>query len=140
MKALLYTADLLAFIFLIIVFGCNKELSFEKHIAAGTLKHAFGICFAQIVHGTLYNGVTPTADTTYVEVKINVTQSARLLFLQTSKMDFNLLTQVFLKSRGINIVKLKPIGTPLAHVPTNFTITFDPVFVLWLLMFTTVRS
>ena len=125
MKAHLDISHVLAFVLFMFLFGCVKEFSFEKHIAAGTLKDAFGICFAQTTHGTFYNGITPAADTTYIEVKVNVTTIGRYSVFTDKQNGFQFGDSGIFETMGINIIKLKPAGIPLAHAPTNFTIRFD---------------
>ena len=102
-----------------------KNSALKNISPAGTLKDAFGICFAQTMHGTFYNGITPAADTTYVEVKVNVTTIGRYSVFTDNQNGFQFADSGVFETPGINIIKLKPAGTPLAHVPTNFTIRFD---------------
>ncbi|HEY6978304.1 MAG TPA: hypothetical protein VH396_18530, partial [Chitinophagaceae bacterium] len=119
------TRSIFTFIILIIVIGCVKEFSYENHIAAGTLKDSFGACFSQTIHGTFYNGITPVADTTYVEVKVNVTKTGSYFVSTDEQNGFQFSDSGVFETAGINIIKLKPTGTPLAHIATNFIITFD---------------
>lgn len=125
MKAALNTTKIFAFIFFIIAFSCRKEFSFEKHIAKGTLKDISGVCFPQILHGTFYNGIKPDFNTAYVEVKVNVTTAGSYSILTDTQNGFRFVDSGIFKTVGINIIKLKPIGTPIAHMPTGFTIRFD---------------
>jgi hypothetical protein len=108
MKATLYTTQVFAFILFIIVFGCAKEFSFEKYIAKGTLKDSFGICFSQTIHGTFYNSITPGVDTTYVEVKVNVTTTGSYSVFTDEQNGFQFADSGIFKTAGINIIKLKP--------------------------------
>ncbi|MBA2561439.1 MAG: hypothetical protein H0V14_00740 [Chitinophagaceae bacterium] len=124
-KAALNTMQIIAFIFLMIAFSCQKELSLENHIATGTLKEASGICFPQILHGTFYNGVTPGEDTAYVEVKVNVFTAGSYSIFTDAQNGLMFADSGVFKTAGINIIKLKPGGTPIAPVATDFTIRFD---------------
>src|SRR6266498_381801 len=123
MKAALNTTKIFAFILFIIVFGCAKEYSFENHIAKGTLKDTSGICFVQIIHGTFYNGITPGSDTTYVEVKVNVTTTGSYSIFTDMQNGFRFSDSGVFKTAGINIIKLKPVGTPVTHMPTSIITT-----------------
>lgn len=125
MKAALNTTKIFAFILFIIVFGCAKEYSFESHIAKGTLKDTSGICFVQIIHGTFYNGITPGSDTAYVEVKVNVITTGSYSIFTDMQNGFRFSDSGVFKTAGINIIKLKPVGTPVTHMPTSFIIRFD---------------
>jgi hypothetical protein len=125
MKATLNTTRVTAFILLVIGFGCAKEFSFEKNIATGTLKDSFGSCFSQTIHGTFYNDITPVADTNYIEVKVNVPTTGSYSVYTDKQNGFQFADSGIFKTAGINVIKLKPIGTPLAHVSTNFIISFD---------------
>src|SRR5437764_596633 len=108
MKAILNTTQILAFILIVFVFGCAKEFSFEKHVAKGTLKDSSGICFAQTIHGTFYNGITPGADTAYVEVKVNVAITGSYSVFTDEQNGFRFADSGVFKTAGINIIKLKP--------------------------------
>ena len=112
------------FIFFVIAFGCQKELTLER-IAKGTLKDASGVCLPQILHGTFYNGVRPNSNTAYVEVKVNVTSTGSYSIFTETKNGFLFADSGVFKTAGINIIKLKPIGTPSAPRPTDFVIRFD---------------
>jgi hypothetical protein len=125
MKAALNATKIFVFIFFVIAFSCGKEFSFEKYIGTGTLKDESGICFPQTLHGTFYDGVTPGVDTAYVEVKVNVITSGRYSISTNIQNGFRFVDSGVFKNIGINIIKLKPTGTPIAHLPTEFTIRFD---------------
>ena len=97
MKAALYTTKILAFILFIIPFSCQKEFSRENHIAKGTLKDVSGTCFPSTVHGKFYNGVTPDGNTTYVEVKVNVTKTGSYSIFTDIQNGLRFADSVFLK-------------------------------------------
>src|SRR5688572_10394954 len=122
MKAALHTRQVFVLIFIVITFSCRKELSLENHIAKGTLKDGSGICFSQTIHGIFYNGLTADINTTYVEVKVNVIKTGSYSILTDAQNGFRFVDSGVFKNAGINIIKLKPTGTPIAHVPTGFTI------------------
>jgi hypothetical protein len=124
MKAVLNTTQILSFL-LIITFSCKKELSFENRNAIGTLKDPSGLCFSNTAHGTFYNGITPSGDTTYIEVKVNVSKPGSYTIFTDLQNGFKFEGSGTVEHEGINIIKLKSTGTPVDHVPTYFTIRFD---------------
>ncbi len=124
MKAALHL-QIFAFSLLTILSGCWKEYSFEDHAAKGTLKDSSGICFPQTLHGTFYNGITPGADTAYIAVAVNVTKVGSYSIFTDTQNGFGFAASGNFTNAGINIISLKPNGTPIDHVPTHFTIRFD---------------
>ncbi|MEP7110239.1 MAG: hypothetical protein ABI760_19745 [Ferruginibacter sp.] len=114
-----------AFILLTIAFGCRKEYSFENHDARGSLKDSAGICFAQSIHGTFYNGITPGTDTAYIEVKVNVIKAGTYSIFTDTQNGLRFADSGVFTNVGINIINLRPGGTPINHVPANFTLRFD---------------
>ncbi|MEO6290172.1 MAG: hypothetical protein ABIO76_09640 [Ginsengibacter sp.] len=125
MKAALNTRQILAIIVFITTFSCQKELSLENHIAEGTLRDSSGICFSNTVKGTFYNGVTPGTDTTYVEIKVNVSKTGTYTISTDLQNGFSFADFGTFNNTGINIIRLKSTGTPITNVPTNFMIRFD---------------
>ena len=77
------------------------------------------------VHGTFYNGVTPGSDTAYVEVKVRVDSVGSYTITTDLQNGFMFADSGFFNTTGINIVRLKPIGTPILQKPTLFTVSFD---------------
>ncbi len=108
---------------------CKKEYSVETGIttvdATGSLKDSSGNCIPATVAGTFYNGVTPGSDTAYVEVKVNVDTAGSYVITTDLQNGFMFADSGFFSTTGINIIKLKPIGTPILQKPTLFTVNFD---------------
>ena len=126
MKAALHPLQIFAFVFLIIIIsGCWKEYSIEDHAAKGTLKDSSGICFPQTLHGTFYNGITPGTDTSFITILVNVTKVGSYSISTDTQNGFGFSNSGTFTSVGINTIDLKPIGTPVEHVPTHFKISFD---------------
>jgi hypothetical protein len=125
MKAVLNITQIFGFIFLIIFFSCQKELNFETHLAKGTLKDGLGTCFPQKLYGTFYNGVTPNSDSAYVEVKVNVISAGNYSIFTDTKNGLHFADSGRFTTAGINIIRLKPTGIPIAPRPTDFLIRFD---------------
>ncbi len=109
--------------------SCKKEYSVETGIttvdATGSLKDSSGNCLPASVVGTFYNGVTPGSDTAYVEVKVNVDTAGSYVITTDLQNGFMFADSGFFSTTGINIVRLKPIGTPILQKPTFFTVYFD---------------
>lgn len=115
----------------IALFSCQKEFSLEKGNilpAEGSLWDSAGNCLPDSVHGTFYNGVTPGQDTAYVEVQVNVTQTGAYSITSDLQDGFQFYDSGFFSNTGINIIRLKPIGTPIIPTTSTFNINFDSTF------------
>ena len=113
-----------------LVISCQKDFSVETgnmQVAAGSLWDSTGNCLPDTVIGTFYNGVTPGSDTAYVEIQVNVTQTGSYNITTTPPLQngFEFADSGFFSNTGINIIRLKPIGTPILNTPTTFTVSFD---------------
>ena len=111
-------------------FSCQKDFSIENgntQVAAGSLWDSSGNCLPDTVIGTFYNGVTPGSDTAYVEIQVNVTQTGSYNITTTPPLEngFEFADSGFFSNTGINIIRLKPIGTPILNTSTTFTVSFD---------------
>ena len=125
MKALRNATQMLSFIILMLAQGCVKEFSFENHSASGTLRDASGNCFFNALHGTFYTGITPDNDTAYMEVKVNVLKTGSYTIYTNSQNGLQFAYSGVFDVTGINTIKLKPLGTPINAVPTDFAIRLD---------------
>lgn len=125
MKAAVNTLLIFAFISLLIIFSCSKELSFEDYAAEGTLKDSTGICFSSIVHGTFYNGVIAGSDTAYIEVKVNVQKTGNYKISTDVQNGLQFADYGVFEKLGLTTIKLKPAGQALTHTSTTFNIVFD---------------
>lgn len=127
------TRNLISFCFLLCAIAlfsaCQKEYSIETGKttvdAIGSLKDSAGNCMPDSVVGTFYNGVTPGSDTAYVEVKVRVDSVGSYTITTDLQNGFMFADSGFFNTTGINIVRLKPIGTPILQKPTLFTVSFD---------------
>ena len=119
---------LLSFSLLFFV-SCQKELSEENGNtntpATGSLKDSTGACYTSTVSGTFYNGVTPGPDTCYVSVQVNVTAAGTYNISTDLQNGFKFADSGFFNTTGMQTILLKPIGTPILNIRTNFTYTFD---------------
>ena len=108
--------------------SCQKELSSEVGLldsAKGTLKDSTDNCMPVTVHGTYYGGITPGADTCFIDLRVNVTKTGSYSISTDMQNGFKFVDSGFFNAIGINIIKLKPIGTPIIPVATIFSVSFD---------------
>ncbi len=117
-------------LWLLVLPACNKEVSLETGSnpiidAVGSLKDTLGNCLPDSVAGTFYNGITPGSDTAYVQIQVNVTTAGSYTISTDQQNGFMFADSGFFASTGLNIVNLKPIGTPILPIPTTFTVVFD---------------
>jgi hypothetical protein len=109
--------------------SCQKEISEENgnglENAQGSLWDTLGNCLPDSVHGTFYNGITPGSDTCFVEIQVNVTQTGSYNISTDLQNGFQFVDSGFFNATGINIIRLKPIGTPIIPVTTVFSVSFD---------------
>ncbi len=108
--------------------SCQKEYSIENGYvgnATGTLYDDAGDCMADTVHGHFYNAITPGRDTAYVAVKVNVANPGSYTIVSNTQNGVYFSDSGFFTSAGINTVKLRPVGTPVAIGTNSYTISFD---------------
>lgn len=111
--------------------SCQKEYSNESgiaQVAAGSLKDSTGNCLPDSVIGTYYDGITPGSDTAYVEVQVNVTKTGSYSIATDLQNGFLFSDSGYFTSTGINVIRLKPIGTPTFPKASVFTVSFDSSF------------
>ncbi|HRH60104.1 MAG TPA: hypothetical protein PL045_06010, partial [Chitinophagaceae bacterium] len=109
--------------------ACQKEVSKETGTvvveADGSLQDSLGNCYPSVVHGTFYNGVTPGSDTAYVELTVNVAAAGTYSISTDLQNGFLFADSGFFNATGLNVIKLKPIGTPILQKSTTFSVAFD---------------
>lgn len=113
---------------LLIFSACQKEMSIEfpKSLAAeGSLKDSTGNCLKDSIAGTYYGGIEPGRDTAYIMVDVNVTTTGSYSIYTNTQDGFYFSDSGYFSTKGINTIKLKPIGTPIIAGPYDFNITFD---------------
>lgn len=97
-----------------------------KNISStGSLKDSSGNCFADSVVGTFYNGITPGSDTAYVLIKVDVKTTGTYNISTDMQNGFSFSDSGYFNTTGINTITLKPSGTPILPIITDFTVTFD---------------
>lgn len=117
-------------LFLIYLPSCQKDLSLESGndsllTATGSLKDSFGSCLPDTLYGTFYNGITPGSDTAFIEIKVQVDQTGSYVISSDQQNGMLFSDSGFFVSTGVNVVRLKPIGTPILPIPTVYTVNFD---------------
>lgn len=109
--------------------GCQKEYSLENGIlnspATGSLTDSLGMCLGNTVHGTYYNGITPGGDTAFVDIQVNVITPGSYNIKSNLQNGFLFADSGFFNTTGITTVRLRPLGTPIIQVLTDFLVTFD---------------
>ncbi|MFT4154641.1 hypothetical protein [Parafilimonas sp.] len=122
------------FIYLLVVtcfllfFSCQKEYSYEEGsvlAAEGSLLDSSGDCLPSTIYGTYYNGITPGSDTAYVEIEVNVTQTGSYNIQSDTLNGLSFSDSGYFSSTGINIVQLKPNGTPIIYTTSTYSYSFD---------------
>ena len=114
--------------FCLILAACQKEYSteFPRGLAAeGSLQDSTGNCMHDSIVGTFYGGVEPGRDTAYILVKVNVTNTGSYSIYTDTQDGFYFSDSGYFSARGLNTIKLKPVGTPIIAGPYSFNITFD---------------
>ncbi len=117
--------------FVIVVVGCQKELSFEgsNAPAKGSLKSdATGDCLPKTVNGTYMatNPLVPTTNTISVQVNVSTTGSY-VVGTDTVNGYYFRAVGIF-TTLGINNVTLRGYGTPFTGGVNNFVVSFDTTF------------
>ena len=129
MKKIIILSFILLPIFFVFFTACQKEISTENGNtdiqAAGSLKDSTGACYPAVVSGTFYNGITPGSDTCYVSVQVNITTAGSYNISTDLQNGFKLSDSGFFNTTGLQTIKLKPIGTPILNIATDFTYLFD---------------
>lgn len=115
--------------FFLTLAACQKEMSIEVPVnltAEGTLKDTTtGDCLRDSVAGTYYNGVEPGRDTAYILVDVNVTNAGSYSIYTNTNNGIYFSDSGYFSAKGLNTIKLKPVGTPILVGPFDYNITFD---------------
>jgi hypothetical protein len=129
MKSILSAIFIISCGSLLLFSSCQKEISDENgsslDSAMGTLKDTSDNCLPDSVHGTYYGGITPGSDTCFVELQVNVTETGSYNISTDLQNGFQFIDSGFFNATGINVIRLKPIGTPIIPIATIFTVSFD---------------
>lgn len=115
-------------ILLLFFYACKKEYSQEGAIPSqGSLQTDLGECLPKVVHGTYVAGQTFT-DSNYIDVRLEVGQTGPFYIYTDTVNGYFFKLQGNFVNTGINTVRLKGAGTPLAAGENVFTVFFDSSF------------
>lgn len=116
---------------LVLVIGCQKEVSFETggSPSKGSLQSdASGDCLPKTVNGAYIAGTPLVAATNTITVQVNVTTAGSyLVYTDTVNGYFFRATGSF-TALGANTVTLRSNGTPFAARIDNFVVNYDTTF------------
>ena len=108
--------------------SCKKEESVEKgQPAQGSLQDDLGDCLPKKVNGTYVVNETLT-DSNYIEVAIDVVKAGAYTVFTDTLNGYSFKGNGNFGTPGVNIVRLKSIGKPLAAGDDDFTVIFDSSF------------
>jgi len=111
-------------ILLLLATSCRKEYSLEYE-PTNTLKDEQGICLPSAIHGSFFKSIELDNDTAYLELQVNVAVTG-LYFITTDLQNgFQFADSGTFNTTGLQIVHLKPAGTPVDTGYTNFTVCYD---------------
>lgn len=121
---MLHTIVLLAFI--ISAFdSCKKSDPSGGRSAQGSLQGSDGFCLPGTVHGAWYAGVTPGADTNYVDIGVNVSRTGSYRISSDTVNGVVFSGSGSFTSTGLQTIRLNASGTFSVVGMANFNITFD---------------
>ena len=119
---------------LFIFSACAKEESFETGtvtgFATGSLKNLAGDCQDISIKGQYVRDST-LRDSSYVVVQVNFTTPGLYNITTDTENGFKFQDSGYMINTGLQSVKLKAVGKPLATQPTNFTVSFDTSFCIF---------
>lgn len=116
---------------LIIVAGCQKELSFEmgNEPAEGSLQSDInGECLPKTVNGTYASGVPLVATDNTISLQVNVTKTGAYVISTDTVNGFYFRAIGTFTSLGGTNVTLRGNGTPFASGINNFVVAFDSTY------------
>src|ERR1700712_5155230 len=115
---------------LLLLTGCQRELSFENVTGAassGTLKSsATGDCLPSTLNGIYKAGVQVSADN-YINVDVNVTKTGTYTIATDTLNGIVFSSTGSFNTTGVNTVRLQAFGKPLSAATTIFSIRYGAV-------------
>jgi hypothetical protein len=111
---------------IIIIFSCQRELSFEEGKASvGSLKKdIIGDCLPITVSGTFIVGRN-VSDTNYIEVEVNITSPGTYLIRTDTINGYSFKGTGSFSNTGSYHVKLTGLGIPIAQGSNDFAVIYD---------------
>ncbi len=113
---------------LVVIMGCQKELSFEgdSSPAEGSLQSDInGDCLPKSVNGVYVAAKPLAADTNTISVSVNVVKTGSYVISSDTVNGYFFRATGIFTTPGVNTVTLRGNGTPFAAGVNNFVITFD---------------
>lgn len=108
--------------------SCQKAFSLDISIANGTLwDSTTKACPVDRVVGTFYDGIKPGQDTAYVLVNVDVTTVGDYTITSNTVNGMYFSNSGTFTNTGINTIRLKPAGTPVAIGTSSYSIGFGSV-------------
>ncbi len=118
-------------IFLLVLAGCQKELSLENNMggakAEGTLLDSMGNCQSAIVRGAYVMDSTMT-DSNYALINVNFTGIGKYVISTDTVNGIWLIDSGYVQVVGAKPIKLKAYGTPILPIASNFLVQFNGQF------------
>ena len=93
--------------------------------AKGSLQDLKGNCLPGATHGSWIAGLTPNADSCYVDVTVQVTAPGSYLIVSDSSNGVQFSDSGVFTQTGSQTIRLKPRGLFTTASPTSFQISFD---------------
>src|SRR6187431_1736690 len=120
------THSLLFFLLLMILFSCQRELSFENgQQSKGSLKaDANGDCLPMKIAGTYLTTVS-LGDTNYLEVTVDVSSPGSYNISSNTVNGFSFKGSGNFSATGITTIRLNGTGKPATVGINNFIVQFD---------------
>ncbi|HRI19357.1 MAG TPA: hypothetical protein PLA68_00320 [Panacibacter sp.] len=110
---------------LLLIFSCSCKKGTDGFAAAiWRLEDSSGIC-ASVIHGEFYAGIQPDKDSCYILVSVNVTQTGSYKILTGLQNGMLFYDSGFFNNTGIQMIRLKPSGTPVNEGTTDYAVNFN---------------
>ena len=113
---------------LIVIIGCQKELSFElgNTPGHGSLQSDIsGDCLPKTVNGTYVAGVQLLPTTNSIVIQVNVTRTGTYIITTDTINGYYFRATGTFTSLGATNITLRGNGTPFANGVDNFVVSFD---------------
>ncbi|HKZ65400.1 MAG TPA: hypothetical protein VJ111_03550 [Chitinophagaceae bacterium] len=113
---------------LLLFTACQKEYSVELSgtVSAGSLQSdVSGDCLPKTVQGIYEAGTVLDPDSNYIDIQVNITDAGTYSISSDTINGMLFQANGAFSTTGVNNVRLKGTGTPLAAGINNFTIRYD---------------
>ncbi|HQR92729.1 MAG TPA: hypothetical protein PLK14_02310 [Sediminibacterium sp.] len=118
-------------IFLLVMAGCQKELSVENNMggakAEGTLLDSSGNCQSAIIRGSFVMDSTMT-DSNYALINVNFTGTGKYVISTDTVNGVWFIDSGYVQVAGSKTIQLKAYGTPILPITSTFLVQFNGQF------------